>query len=161
VRRPWFTTQPVDETFFDTAPVRLDAVFDIPRPAHQVWDDLTADNPLAWCRILQRITWTSPRPLGVGATRTARALGGANVLDEHYFRWEDGRRQSFYVVRASVPFFQRFAEDYLVEPTSDDACRFTWTIASEPRLIGRITNPTNKLLLQTLFSDTRKHYGIS
>ncbi len=160
VSGPWFTAKPVEETFFDTAPFRLRAEFDILRPATQVWADLTADSPLTWCRILQSITWTSPRPFGVGTTRTARSIGAVNVLKERFFRWEEGRRQSFYVLEASVPLFRRFAEDYLVEPTSESSCRFAWTIAIEPRPAARIVNPANRLLLGTLFRDTRKHYGL-
>jgi hypothetical protein len=156
MRRPWFTAGPVDETFFDTAPVRLSETFDVPRPAAQVWADLTADNPLAWCRIIRSITWTSPRPFGVDTTRTARSVGG--VINERYFLWEEGRRKSFYVVDASVPLFRRFAEDYLVEPTSETSCRFTWTIAFEAQPAARIANPGNRRLLGTLLRDTRKHY---
>ena len=158
MRRPWFTTQPVDESFFDTAPVRLSEAFDIPRPAAQVWTDLTSDRPLAWCRLLQSVTWTSPRPFGVGTTRTVRSLRGASVIKEHFFRWEEGRRKSFFVLEESFPLFRRFAEDYLVEPTSETSCRFTWTIAYEPRPAARIANPGNRLLLGTLLGDTRKRY---
>jgi hypothetical protein len=159
MRRPWFSSQPVDETFFATAPVVLRGVFDVARPAAEVWADQVADNPLAWCRILKRIDWTSPRPFGVGTTRTASALGGANVLHERFFLWEEGRRMSFHVVEASVPFFARFAEDYLVEPIAEGSCRFTWTIAMEPSALGKPGVPLNKRLLGTLFTDTRKHYA--
>jgi hypothetical protein len=160
MRRPWFPTRPVEETFFDTAPFRVTAAFEIPRPAAEVWADLTAENPLSWCRILRDITWTSPRPFGVGTTRTARSIGNVNVINERFFRWEDGRRQSFFALETSVPLFRRFAEDYLVEPTSETSCRFTWTIASEPKPAARIANPGNRVLLGTLFRDTRKHYGL-
>ena len=151
--------QPVEEHFFDTAPFRLREAVDIPQSAARVWADLTAENPLSWCRILQSITWTSPPPYGVGTTRTARSLGGASVLNECFFRWKEGTRQSFYVIDASTPLFRRFAEDYLLEPTSDTSCRLTWTIAIQPHPAARITNPGNRLLLGTLFGDTRKHYG--
>jgi hypothetical protein len=144
VRARWFTTSPVEEAFFDSAPFRLRAEFDIPRSATHVWADLTADSPL----------------FGVGTTRTARSIGAANVLKERFFRWEEGRRQSFYVLEASVPLFRSFAEDYLVEPTSEASCRFTWTIAIDPRPAARVLNPANRLLLGTLFRDTRKHYGL-
>jgi hypothetical protein len=160
VRRPWFKARPVAEGFFETAPLRLVGEFDIPHPAARVWADLTADDPLAWCRILQRVEWTSPRPFGAGTTRAARALGGIVVLRERYFRWEEGRRHSFCVEEATVPLFRGLAEDYLVEPTSEDSCSFTWTIAIEPHPATRIANPANRLLLETLFTDTRKHYGL-
>lgn len=156
----WFTTHPVQAGFFDAAPFRLQDQFDIPRPASAVWSDLTTDKPGGWCRILRDITWTSPRPFGIGTTRTVRTVGGIDMLSERFFRWEEGRRQSFYVLKASSPLYRRFAEDHLVEPTSETSCRFTWTIAMEPRRGARITNFANRLVLETLFRDTRKHYGI-
>lgn len=160
MRRPWFTTQPVDEAFFETAPVRLTATFEIRHPAPRVWNDLAGDEPLAWCRLLKDISWTSPPPHGVGSTRTARSVGDVSVINERFFRWEEGRRQSFYAIETSAPLFRRFGEDYLLEPTSERSCRFKWTIAFEPRSGARLVNPLNRRLLATLFRDTRRHYGL-
>jgi len=160
MRLPSFSSQPVDETFFDTAPLRLRATFDITQPATDVWAELTGESPLAWCRILQSVEWTSARPFGVGTTRTVRSLGGTNVMNERFFRWEEGRRKSFYVIEATAPLFARFAEDYLVEPTSDASCRFRWTIAADPRLPAPLANPVNKPLLGSLFRDTARHYAL-
>jgi hypothetical protein len=159
VRRPWFKAEPVDETFFDSAPARIEETFEIARPAAEVWSELTQGNPLSWCRIIDRIDWTSPAPFRVGTTRTVHALKGTNVMNEHFFRWEEGRRKSFYVLDATAPLFQRFAEDYVVEPTSDSSCRFTWTIAFASRPAMRAGTPVNKRLLGTLFTDTRKHFS--
>jgi hypothetical protein len=151
----------VDERFFEEAPMRLRAGFEIARPAVAVWDELTADDALHWCRILQDVRWTSPRPFGVGTTREVKALWGANMLREHYFLWEEGRRHSFYAVESSGPLFKALAEDYLVEPRSEDACRFTWTIAVEPSAVGRPGTPVNRAILKTLFTDTARHYGLT
>jgi hypothetical protein len=152
-----FKTNPVDESFFETAPFRISADFDIPRPASSVWADLTGDQALSWCRIIQSVRWTSERPFGVGTTRQVRTLGLV-VLHEHYFRWEEGRRHSFYAVSATLPMFRSLAEDYLVEPTSEGSCRFTWTIVADARG-GRAMAPGNRLLLGSLFRDTRRYYG--
>jgi hypothetical protein len=160
MERPWFSCEPVDESFFETAPVRMSAHFGVPRPASEVWDELTGERPLYWCRILQDVSWTSPRPLGVGTTREVNALWGANLLREHYFRWEEGRRHSFYLVESTAPLAKRFAEDYLVEPTGEGSCRFTWTIVFEPQPLAIPAVPLNKLLLRTLYTDTRDHYGL-
>jgi hypothetical protein len=159
MRRPWFKAEPVDESFFDDAPSRIQRVFDIPKPATRVWSELTGANPLSWCRITDRIDWTSPAPFGVGTTRTVHALKGSNVMNEYFFRWDEGRRMSFYVVEASAPLFQRFAEDSLIEPTTDDSCRLTWTIAWEPKAAMKPGNAVNKRLLGTLFTDTQKYYA--
>jgi hypothetical protein len=88
-------------------------------------------------------------------------LLGALVVNEHFFRWEEGRRKSFYVTEASLPLFRRLAEDYLVEETSPGSCRFTWIIATEPSTVGRPGVPLNTLLFGTLFRDTRRHFGVS
>jgi hypothetical protein len=157
---PWFKCRPVDETFFSTAPMRLRAGFEIPRPAAAVWDELTGEHPLHWCRILDDVRWTSERPFGVGTTREVNALRGANKLREHYFLWEEGRRHSFYVVETTAPIITSLAEDYLVEPKGADACRFTWTIAVAPSALGRPGTPVNRALLKTLFTDTARHYGL-
>jgi hypothetical protein len=150
-----FKGQPVDDdAFFDSAPFRLGDTLAIARPAADVWADLTADDTLRWCRLIKGVEWTSPRPFAVGTTRVVRALGGAVVLGERYFRWEEGRRKSFYVEELSVPLFKRFAEDYVVEPDGEGASRFTWRFAGVPRLPG-----PNKQLLGTLLKDTRKHFG--
>jgi polyketide cyclase/dehydrase/lipid transport protein len=160
MRRAWFSCQAVDQAFLESAPVRLRARFDIRLPAAAVWGELTSDQPLSWCRILREITWTSARPFGVGTRRTVNALWGTNLLREHYFLWEEGRRHSFYLLESTAPLFRSLAEDYLVEPTSEDSCRFTWTIALEPRAAARPATPLNRVLLKTLFTDTARHYGL-
>ncbi len=159
--RPFFKLQPCDAAFLDAAPNRQVGVFEIPHPAERVWSALTADGTLSWCRALAGVTWTSPRPFGVGTTRTVKTPLGALVLKETYFRWEEGRRKSFYVAEASLPLFKRFAEDYLVEETSPTRCRFTWTVASEVPATARPGNPLNAAITRSLFSDTKRHFGAS
>ncbi|HWH20175.1 MAG TPA: SRPBCC family protein [Solirubrobacterales bacterium] len=157
---PWFKAKPVDESFFESAPMRLRGSFEVAQSAEKVWAELTADDALHWCRILQDVSWTSPRPFGVGTTREVKALQGANLLREHYFLWEEGRRHSFYVVESTSPLFSALAEDYLVEPLGTDVCRFTWTIAVELTALGRASKPVNRAILKTLFTDTARHYGL-
>jgi hypothetical protein len=161
MRGPSFKTLSVDESFFDSAPLLLRDTMEIPLPAPRVWEELTADGALTWCRIIRATAWTSPSPFGIGTTRTVRSLGGLQVFQERFFRWEEGRRQSFYVFEANTPLFRRFAEDYLIEPVSEGACRFSWTIAVEPRPVARPGEPVNRRLLATLFRDTRRHFGAS
>ncbi len=153
-----FTLEPIDESFFSSAPVVLSETFAVDRPASAVWDDLVADHPLSWCRILgSGISWKSPRPFGVGTKRTAKALKGLSTLNEHFFIWEEGSRQAFYAESAAAPMFKRFGEDYRVEPAGENACTFTWTVAYEPTLLGK--GPLNRAIMRTLFSDTRRHYN--
>ena len=150
--------EPADEAFLESAPVRYVGVFDIARPAPEVWLQLTRDGALDHCRLLGGAVWTSPRPFGVGTTRTMAVAGGVLMVHETFFRWEEGRRKSFYVTRTNLPLFRRLAEDYLVEPTSGGS-RFTWTIAGEPLPLARPGAPLNALMAKSLFADTRRYVG--
>jgi hypothetical protein len=152
------TLQPCDASVFETAPTRFSDAMEIARPADAVWRELVADGSLGWCRALAGAEWTSPKPYGVGTTRTMR-VAGALTIDECYFRWEDGRRKSFYVVRANLPLFAYFAEDYLVEDTGPSACRFTWTMAGKSTPLGAPGAPLLAALVRSMFADTRKYFS--
>ena len=160
MKRPWFNLKPCDESFLSSAPSRMSDTMEIAKPAEAVWADLTSDDTLSWCRMLSDVTWTSPRPFGEGTTRAVRTPLGMLALNEVYFRWEEGRRKSFYVAEASAPLFRTFAEDYLVEPVSPSSCRFTWTVAFDAPPAARPGNPINRSITRSLFSDTRRHFGV-
>ncbi|NLE80742.1 MAG: SRPBCC family protein [Rhodococcus sp.] len=127
----WFTLQPADEQFIETAPLRFVHVVDIDGDVAALWQALTVDDALeAWAMGITGAQWTSPRPFGVGTTRTVTVAKGGAALQERFFRWEDGRRMTFYATAASRPGFRKFAEDVLVEPRPGGA-RLTWTFAIE------------------------------
>lgn len=151
--------QPVDESFFTSAPTRFSETWSIPRPAEQVWAELTGDRPLHWCRGLN-INWTSARPFAVGTTRRVKAMGLLRV-DEYFFIWEEGRRYAFYGTEMNLPLFKSLAEDYIVEPDGADRCRFTWNIGIEPTTAGKPGKPVNALLFKNFFKDTAKYFNAS
>jgi hypothetical protein len=147
--------EPFDVDFFDSAPQRHSYVLDLPVSPERVWRGLAASNPLWWCRLLSSVEYTSPRPFGVGTTRTAAVLGVLRMR-EVFIRWEEGRRQSFRVDRANLPVFRRFGEDHLVE-RSDGGSRLIWTFAYEPGL--KVGGLVQKLVFDSLVADTRRHFG--
>ncbi len=161
MKRPWFKLRPGDENFLNSASERMVDTMEIGRPADAVWAELTSDETLSWCHLLAGVTWTSPRPFGQGTTRTVQTPLGLLALREVYFRWEEGRRKSFYVAEATAPLFRTFVEDYLVEETSPSSCRFTWTVAFEAPPAARPGNPINRLITRSLFRDTRRHFGVA
>ena len=154
-----FSLEPVDETFFKSAPEVFVGSIEIKKPAAGVWSELVADGALSFCRSLRGARWTSPRPFGVGTTRTMPALYGLLIVDEIYFRWDEGRRHSFYVRRTNLPMFRRLAEDYLVESVAPDASRFTWTIATEPHPLARVASFANKPIIEGIFGDMQRHFA--
>lgn len=128
----WHPLDPADDEFLASAPhvFRYQKRF-AATPEH-VWEQLTSDVSLAaWGPSIKKVTWTSPRPFGVGTTRDVLAPGGS-TMRERYFRWDEGKSHAFYVYESSLPLFKRFAEDYVVEPAGAQTL-FTWTVAIEPK----------------------------
>jgi len=155
-----FELAATDEDFIAQARGKVSMSVDVARPAEDVWQDLTTGNPMAsYCRIISRIDWTSPRPFGVGTTRTVRVLGAMFVIDESYVRWDEGHRKVFVGVRMNLPLIRRFAEDYVVVPIGVDRSRFTWTAAWEPTALGRPMAPVTWALFSSLVPDIRRHFA--
>ena len=155
-----FALEPVDEDFLRTAPQRYVFPMDLPVGPDQVWQGAMAGaDALRFVRGL-RIRWTSEAPHRVGSTRTALASFGAIRLQERYFVWDEGRRNTFMGTAVNVPLFRRFAEDYLVEPTAN-GCRFTWTFAAEPRgprAAALVNDAVHRAMFAGMARDVRRHY---
>lgn len=125
------TLRVVDSSYLDTAPVRDHLVQAIPASADSTFRCLEdGDAWSEWLKPVQGVTWTSPKPFGVGTTRTVVTKPGGD-LEEEFFAWEDGRRMAFYFVRSGLPFFKAFAEDYVVTPVGEDRCELRWSWAFE------------------------------
>jgi hypothetical protein len=139
----WYPLKPADAEFFTSAPHVFRYQKRFAAPPEQVWESLTSDASIAaWSVAVKEVTWTSPRPFGIGTTREVVAPGGLSRMRERYFRWDEGRGNSFAVYESNLRLFKRFAEDYVVEPDGAETL-FTWTVAIEPN--GAFTLPVKML----------------
>ncbi|OBK75006.1 SRPBCC family protein [Mycobacterium sp. 1274761.0] len=157
----WYSLEPADADFFESgAHVFVYQKRFAATPA-QVWEQLTSDASIAaWGPTVKKVTWTSPRPFGIGTTRDVDAPGA--TMRERFFRWENGRRKSFAVYESTLPLFTRFAEDYVVEPDGNDTL-FTWTLAIEPRkalaLPFRVLAPVIKAAFARIPGDGQRYWA--
>lgn len=133
----WFALQEADDELFRTAEFRFEHTVEIAAAPDRVWHTLTADDALvSWAKGITGAEWTTPRPLGVGATRTVTVARGAAALKERFYRWEDvdpqtlRGRMTFYCEAASRPGFTRFGEDVRLEPNVGGT-RLTWAFAAD------------------------------
>ncbi len=136
----------VDLAYFDTAPVRIASEVTIAASAADVFACL--EDAAAWPKWAPAIThveWTSPRPFGLGTTRTVSMVGGM-VGEEEFIAWEPNRRMAFYFTRANMPA-GAFAEDYVVRELGDGRVRVRWTMAMTPTGASKTTMPLVKPLL--------------
>ncbi|KQR99958.1 hypothetical protein ASG12_04170 [Williamsia sp. Leaf354] len=159
--------QPIDDvSFFHRAPVAYRFTVDLPVTPDVAWAELTRQNTLDWCRMIKKVTFTSPEPHGVGTTRTAELAPGLVKINERFFVWEADAeagtyRNAFTVVSANVPGLRRFGELTEVVP-SGLGSRLTWAFAIEPagplaKLPG--LSVVSKPALGTFRTDTVKHFA--
>ena len=158
----WHRLEPADAGIFTSTyalryPIRLGV------PPARVWESLASDRSVAdWGLGVRRLTWTSPRPFGVGTTREVVLPLGAMSLREHFFRWDEGAGYSFYAAEADRPGLRRFAENYVVEADGAGTL-LTWTIAIEPqpRLAPalRVLRPVNRMSFAQFGRGARKYFA--
>jgi polyketide cyclase/dehydrase/lipid transport protein len=156
----WYPLEPADDDFIASAPHVFRYQKRFAATPEQVWKSMTSDESMAaWTPAIRKVTWTSPRPFGVGTTREV-VVGGS--VRERYYRWDEGRSNAFYIYEASLPFFKRFAEDYVVEPDGAETV-FTWTVAIEPkdayRLPVKVLAPVLKAGLGQIPSGGQRYFA--
>jgi hypothetical protein len=145
-----FPCHPVDASFFDTAPMRFRNAVELaarPVDVFAIFED--GESWARWFHGIRKVVWTSNKPYGVGTTRTVWLTGVS--VDEHFFRWEQDRRCSFYLTGHSMPLFHAFAEDYLLEEVGPGKTRFTYSVAIEPRLTLSMGGPIARTYFGSMF----------
>src|SRR4029077_11162361 len=151
-----FTCRPVDTSFFDTAPMRFKNVVELDASAAMVFAIFDDEQSWPqWFRAIHKVVWTSNRPHGVGSTRTVSLL--TTTIYEHFFRWEQNRRCSFYLTGASMPLAHAFAEDYLLEEMAPGKTRFTYRVGIDPRLPVAAGGPLSHIYFDSMFKSACEH----
>jgi carbon monoxide dehydrogenase subunit G len=126
------TCRPIDMGFFTEAWARYDAEVVVQATPEQIFDVFEdAESWVTWAPPIQSVEWTSPRPFGVGTTRTVTMSGGM-IGHEEFIAWERGRHMAFRFTETNIPMTTAFGEDYRVTDLGDGSCRVHWTMAMEP-----------------------------
>jgi hypothetical protein len=150
-----FSCHPVEASFFDTAPMRFKNAVELdaqPAQVFAIFED--GESWPRWFAGMRKVEWTSNKPYGVGTTRTVWLTLG--TVDEHFFRWEQDRRFSFYLTALSAPLVHALAEDYLLEELAPGKTWFTYSVAIEPHLALRMGGPIARTLLDSTFKKACK-----
>ena len=111
-----------------------------------------------WAMPIQKVEWTSPRPFGVGTTRTVSMIGGMEGYEE-FVAWEPGKRMAFTFVGCNKNATEKFLEDYRVTDLGNGHCKVEWFMAMEPRGFSRrlmwLTRPLMRLANRRMFRKFR------
>lgn len=159
----WHPLESIDETFFDTAPMRFVYRIDVAVPVETMWESLQSDESVAaWGPGVKAVRWTSPRPFGVGTTREVELAAGIATVRERFLVWDEGKRYAFEVYESNRGGFRRFGENYVVEQRNGGS-RLTWTVAIElqPKLrrLAPVIGPVNKLAFGQLARGGRSYFA--
>ena len=127
-----YALDPIDDSFFDTAPIVVPATVELDAPPQRVWDALGSDEMWSWAPIIDRLRWITPRPLSGTPVRRLRLLGLVTI-EEQFYRWEEPRRATFRVTQSTRPLLRGLAEDFLLEELPGGRTRLTWTMALAPK----------------------------
>lgn len=126
-----YPCEPVGATFVDEAPFRFVSTVDLAITGAQLFEVLAdAESWPRWATVITKVVWTSPKPHGVGTTRTVTMRGNI-VGDEEFIAWEPHSHMAFRFNRSTSPTIAAFAEDYRVVPTTA-GCTLTWVMAMKP-----------------------------
>ena len=159
----WYRLEAVDERFFASAPYVYSFPVELDVAPVRVWQALTSDESLAaWQLGVRSLRWLTPRPFGFGTRREVVLPLSAMTIREEFFRWDEGKRYSFYVYEANRPLFKHFAEDYIVDATPAGS-RLTWSFALEAlpkiKLPVRLLSPVNNLMFGQMARSSKGYFA--
>lgn len=128
----------VGTTFFETGKRVYSASVEIAATPEQIFAcfEDAASWP-KWAPPITDVIWTSPKPYGLGTTRTVKMIGITG--DEEFIAWDYPKRMAFCFTHCSQKMVRSFAEDYQVVPLDNGKTQVTWTMGLEMGGIGNVS----------------------
>lgn len=137
--------------YFDNAPIKTvsEVIINVsPQTLFKVFED--ADSWPLWVDAIENVEWTSPKPFGLGTTRTVSMSGGI-VGDEVFTAWTQDKEMAFCFTHCTSKMMATFAERYEVEDLGNNQCHLRWTVGQTPAGFGKLMLPLSKPLLRKMF----------
>jgi carbon monoxide dehydrogenase subunit G len=135
----------------ETIKATPEQIFDVFEDAH-AWT--------VWAMPIQKVEWTSPKPYGVGTTRSVHMMGNM-VGYEEFVEWERGKRMAFTFVGCSKNATDKFIENYRVTDLGDGSCKVEWHMAMETRGFSRhmmfLTRPLMRMANRRMFKKFKQY----
>ena len=146
---------------FDQMPFRFVSQVEIDASAEAIFAVLEEDvSWTEWAAVINEVIWTTPKPFGLGTTRTVKMAGGM-VGDEEFIGWEPNRRMSFCFTSASMNACKSFGEDWQVIPQDNGKTLVQWTMALDVTPVNafflKIFKGVMGWWLQSMLNNFRKY----
>jgi uncharacterized protein YndB with AHSA1/START domain len=135
----WFELRKESVDFADRSPLLWQAEATVAAPRSEVFAVLVDPQSWhLWFPGLENAFYSSPPPHGVGSIREARVRGSRWI--EEIIEWRQDTRYAWTVTAASVPLSTAQIESFALADEGTGT-RVRFTIALEPRLLGRLGAP--------------------
>jgi hypothetical protein len=162
-----FPCDPVGLELIDTARFRSTNSVDLSIDPGQLWQVLEDEESWPQWSYVTRMSWTGPKPFGIGTTRAIETRSGGHVVDE-VIAWHPQAHLAFRVNSTSAETEGASVEEFRIDPTAQ-GCRLTWTLAHDPKdppllaklVAGRVLNAKYRQYLKQLRSYTDRRFGVS
>ena len=125
-------------TEYDCTPSQLFSIFE------------DANSWPQWAESIINVEWTSPKPFGLGTTRTVTMQGDLKGYEE-FIAWENNKRMTFQFLHCNKKFIHRFGEDYRVKDLGEGRCELTWIVIMELNGFLGLISPLMRGLMQKRF----------
>lgn len=151
----------VDLDYFGQSPNCYQAEVEVAATPEQVFACFEdADAWPQWAMPIQKVEWTSPKPFGVGTTRTVSMMAGF-VGDERFIAWDYPREMAFCFTHCSRSLVKSFAEHYTVTPLANGKTNVVWKMAMDARGIGKysmaLSGPFMRWGMQYMFNQFKAY----
>ena len=111
---PYYECERFDLDYYDRAPVRFVNEVELAATPARLFEIFAEDHAwTVWVKGIAKVEWTSPKPFGVGTTRTVTFVDGTENY-ELFTAWEEGHEMAFCFVGISKDLWWRFGERYEV-----------------------------------------------
>ncbi len=130
--KPFIPCESFEVDFFSNAPQVYVNTVELPVSADTLFEVFADPHSWPkWAPGIGEVEWTSEQPYRPGTTRTVRFWGGMAVYED-FFIYDAPREMAFRFYGTSELVWKQFGEHYKVEPTGENSCKLTWTVAYDP-----------------------------
>lgn len=151
-----FKCRPVGMEFLENAPVKFVNEIELAASPAQVFSIFeTAEAWPHWYKEIIKVEWHSPKPYGVGTTRTVKLT--TVTVEEYFFVWEPDKRFAFYFTGMSLPLANALAEEYRLASLGEKRSQFTYTVCLEPSFWLRLGRPWILKAYEKMFQQAVKN----
>lgn len=122
----------VDLKYFNSPVDVYTSIVEIKATPEQIFASFeNADDWVLWVPPIKRVEWTSPKPFGIGTTRTVFMSGLTG--NEIFIAWDFPKKMAFCFTHVSKPTIESLAEDYELTPLPNGKTRVVWRMAMTPK----------------------------